>query len=177
LLRFLTGGQNGFNLLNSSTGGNGRGISCSLQSSFAIRAADLTIPPCHRLSYDNFNTAYMEEEDGKLTGKLVPLNAEFAISMKTYNYKDSPFCDTCDIQESCIGGCLGSQYETMKDPLLPIPTVCVLEHAKVKAIVEGWINLNVFEEMVSSGRLTKQQVKEHMEIYNEIIKKRERGDV
>jgi radical SAM protein with 4Fe4S-binding SPASM domain len=168
LIEFLTNGEKGFNILSSIAGRNGRGISCSVQNTFFVRAADLSIPGCHRLSYKNLLSGYMEEESGEITGKIKTKNAEFGISTIFYNYKNSPYCSTCDIKNICIGGCLGSQYESMNDPFIPIPTVCAAEHAKVRAIVEGWTEIGVFNDIMSSMGLDEDQKREVMDIKKSI---------
>ncbi|GAI68001.1 unnamed protein product, partial [marine sediment metagenome] len=53
-------------------------------------------------------------------------------------------CESCLIKHLCSGGCLGSQFEVTGDLFSPIPSVCQLEHAKIKAIIMAYKELKVF---------------------------------
>jgi hypothetical protein len=51
------------------------------------------------------------------------------------------------IKNTCMSGCLGAQFETMGDPFIPIPSVCALEHGKVKAQIEFLEENNIFDDL------------------------------
>ena len=54
-----------------------------------------------------------------------------------------PVCESCMINDFCIGQCWGSMFESNKDHFVPIPSVCALEHIKVKAIFDEIYDLKL----------------------------------
>lgn len=123
--------KRGFNILSSPFTTVGRGIGCSIQSTLTIRAYDLAIVPCHRLSYPQFLL-------GHLTKKGIEIrNPELWIVLYSFDRRCLPYCESCPFKELCSGGCLGAQYESIGDPFTPHPNVCQLEAVKIRSIISA----------------------------------------
>lgn len=134
-----------FNLF-STLGKCGRGMGCSIQSALYVRLGDLAIHPCHRLMYPWFKSAEFVVDNNKIVD-IKAHNWQLYMNIISCNGANFPWCQDCLIKHVCGYGCLGSQFEAMGDPFVPIPSVCYLEHAKFKAIVDSLIEndyLNYF---------------------------------
>jgi len=136
--------KRGYNILHNSLTSVGRGMGCSIQSTLQVRLGDLTIVPCHRTSYPPFILGKFIVKDNKIAG-IESKNPELMIGEITCNNKNFPLCENCLLKYMCTGGCLGSQFETTGDLFSPIPTVCLLEHAKVCAIIRAFKRLNLYD--------------------------------
>jgi len=123
-----------FNILSSVLLTNGRGMSCSVQATQVVRLGDLSIYPCHRTMYPSFKLAQMKVVDSKITG-IESVNYPLYLATKFADLRNFPYCVACDIKEFCVGGCYGAQYETTGDLFTPIPTVCIMEHAKTMSVL------------------------------------------
>ena len=132
--------KSGFNTLKSALSTVGRGLGCSIQSTFHLRLGDLAIVPCHRLSYPQFVTGHLEVENNQIAGVRAH-NVELYLAIESLDGKNMPFCETCLIRSLCSLCCLGSNFETMGDLFSPIPSVCQLEHCRVRSMI------NVFEDL------------------------------
>lgn len=156
----------GFNIMRSTMGTSGRGLSCSIQSGPVIRLADLMLVPCHRTMYKGLEFGKFIVKDGKLTGELEAINPELFFAINSISYKAFPYCDVCGIKNSCRGGCLGSQLEVIGDPFVPIPTMCAMQHALMAGIIEGATKIGVYEML--KAKMTPYQTMEH-ELIKEYI--------
>jgi radical SAM protein with 4Fe4S-binding SPASM domain len=127
-----------FNLLTSIIAKTGRGIGCSIQSTLMCRLGDLAIVPCHRTSYDHLNFGKFNVQNDKIVG-FKSQNIEHMIHEYSFDAKAQPYCEQCPINDICPHGCLGAQYEVFGDPYIPIPTVCRMEHAKLRGLIKGYM--------------------------------------
>lgn len=105
------------------------GMGCSAQHSLSVRLGDLAIYPCHRTCYDKFIYGnFVVEND-----KIVDINAKNVllanriINQSTLSMMN---CASCTINNFCIRGCYGAQYENSKEIFYPCDTVCKLEKVK-----------------------------------------------
>jgi len=126
----------------------GRGIGCSLQTTLFVKMSDLTCNSCHRLSYDALNGFKFVVKDDKIID-IEPLNITFYMATLTFEHKALPYCENCLIKHLCSGGCPGAQFESVGDAFTPIPSVCLLQHMKLKTQVEFFKRLGVFNYVVS----------------------------
>ena len=140
---FLYGAPKGLNILNWLGIENNGKYSCSIQHELAIRLNDLKVFPCHRLMYPEFEIGQYDE-----TMKLKAKNVSLGTSLPYLNPKDAPLCSNCDINEFCKKGCLGSQYETTKSILTPIPTVCLNYVYIFKALIDGFDEIGILNKMM-----------------------------
>lgn len=107
---------------------------CSISNYMMVNLNDLSIVPCHRLMYPELTMAHFEEqEDHSLV--LKSDNTELNIGIHSFSPSSLPLCSTCIINHLCCTPCYGSNYETTKDMFTPIPSVCQMEYAKVRAIL------------------------------------------
>jgi len=124
--------------------GTGRGIGCSIQSSMQLRLGDLTVSPCHRTAYDQFNMYRFVNDGEKITGIDV-INPYLVTALYSADFRVFPFCELCGIKDLCNGPCLGSNYEFSGDLFITAPTVCLLEHARVFALIDELDDLKLLK--------------------------------
>ena len=137
----------GYNILNPF-GGVGRGLGCSIQAMVYVRLSDLAIVPCHRTSYDEFVYGYFNVENDEITG-IKAKNPELMVEIYSFEAENQPYCEQCVIKEVCSHGCLGAQYEFNGDLFTPIPSVCALEHEKIRSIIKATKDIGAYEEIIS----------------------------
>ncbi len=135
--------KKGYNILTNPFTRVGRGLGCSIQSTFFLRLGDLAMVPCHRTSYSPFVLAKFRIKNKKIAG-IESKNPELTAGISSFEGKNAPFCETCPMKYTCSFGCLGSQYEATGDLFSPIPTVCLLEHAKIYAMMKTYKKLNLY---------------------------------
>ncbi len=149
--RFILKGKPGENITNMNLFNNwsiiGRGIGCSLQTTLFVKLSDLTCNSCHRLSYDALNGFKFVVKDGEIVD-IDPLNLSFYLATISVDVKALPYCENCLIKAMCSGGCLGAQLEATGDAFTPIPSVCLLEHGKVKTQVEFLKDHNLYDMLL-----------------------------
>lgn len=161
-LEFLFGGSRGLNILGSPLSVCGRGLGCSIQSTIHLRLGDLAIVPCHRTSYKGMELAHLEVKDGRI-GRIKADSPELMIAIISLDGKNQPMCETCTIRHLCSGGCLGSQLEVTGDLFSPIPTVCQLEHAKIRAMVKVYKELHILDSIYAKVISEKKEALEEIE--------------
>jgi len=157
----------GFNILSSPLTRVGRGIGCSVQSSIYLRPGDLTIGPCHRQCYKHLNSARFKVEEGKIVG-LEALNPEYLIVQTSFQAVNQPYCYTCPIKYVCSFGCLGSQYEATGDNFTPIPTVCALEHMKIRAMIEKYEEIGILGQVLEN---TSKEKRDSFMLLREVLRR------
>jgi hypothetical protein len=126
----------------------GRGLGCSIQSAIQLRLGDLTSSLCHRAAYKQHNMWKFKVENDKIVD-VEALNANLLIAMESSHHSTYPMCEACLIKNVCNYQCLGSMYETNNDPMLPIPTVCALEHIKTAAIYDEMYDSGIYVEFLN----------------------------
>ena len=132
------------------------GIStCSIQKSLVIRLSDLSIVPCHRLTYHQFLGGWFKVENDKIIG-LKPNNVGQLINFKTFRYDLAPECCVCWNREHCLFGCLGSQFEWSGEVYLPILSVCDLQKAKTSFILKLFAESGVLASAINQNLLKKE---------------------
>ena len=139
----------------------GRGLGCSIQSTLHLRLGDLAIVPCHRLSYTPFITGHLEVENHQIVG-VKANNVELYLTIESLDGKNMPFCETCLIRSLCSLCCLGSNFETTGDLFSPIPSVCQLEHHRVKSEVAALQDLVVLDMFLGKINSEKAQAIERI---------------
>ena len=151
LTRFITSSKkeqkiNNMNLFNNVSV-IGRGIGCSLQTTLFVKMGDLTCNSCHRLSYDALNGFKFVVQDDEIID-IEPLNLSFYIGTLTLETKALPYCENCLIKHLCSSGCLGAQLEATGDAFTPIPSVCLLQHQKLKTQIDFLKGRGLFKAVV-----------------------------
>lgn len=144
----------------------GRGIGCSLQTTLFVKLRDLTCNSCHRLSYDGLNGFKFVIENDKIVD-IEPLNLAFYMATLSYEQKSAPYCENCLLKHICSGGCIGAQLESTGDAFVPIPSVCALEHMKVKTQYEFFTDKGILEPLLNYfSKDTSTSFKEIGRVYN-----------
>ncbi len=141
-------GRKGFNILSNPLTRTGRGMGCSFQSDIYLRLGDLSVVPCHRTSYEQFILGKYIVKDGRIDHFKVQNPELFISGISTYA-KDWPYCEQCMIRNLCSQGCQGAQVETTGDLYTPIPTMCRMEHAKIKGMLLGYQDCGVFKGILT----------------------------
>jgi len=153
-----------FNLM-TIFGSVGRGTSCSIQTTVQIRLGDMKHVLCHRAAYRPHELWKFTHADGKITG-IEAINTAGFISWIAADSKTFPMCECCPINSFCIGQCWGSMFESNKDHFVPIPSVCALEHIKLKAVLDTVHKLNLHTYFYDhTNKLQKNYMKMHWQRY------------
>lgn len=152
------------------------GFQCDLQTMIHIRLNDLTIVPCHRTSYKQFAAGqFITDEKTHHIIDIEPNNPLLYLEVMGFRRETLPKCSRCNVQPFCIGGCLGSQYETNGELFFPCNTVCDLFTCKFIFLIYKFEKMGVFEEANRLGYLDPQmkqainKVKD-LEIYERLSK-------
>lgn len=150
----------GLNFLGSFFSTVGRGIGCSEQQGFCLRAGDLSVVPCHRTSYAGYEGGRFVVEEGEVTG-IEAINPENFILYKTFDSDSGPVCSDCLINTICDKYCMGANFEVNKDFYIPVPSVCRMQFAKVEEIIRVFDEIKVLDIVLDklSGGGRKQQLK------------------
>jgi radical SAM protein with 4Fe4S-binding SPASM domain len=126
----------------------GRGYGCSIQSILCVRLGDLTIVPCHRTSYKNYESGKFIVEKDKIVD-LEPINGRIHLAITCSSVRANVVCSHCPINAICAGFCLGANLEFNKSIFLPIPSVCRLEHYKQKSIIKSLDHFDVLDSIIA----------------------------
>lgn len=139
----------GFTLLGNIYTQNLTGTGCTLGKQLMIRADDLKVFPCHRLTYPDMEIGhFIPDKDNIL--KFVTYRPELGIALSAYTPRRNNLCKNCNIQFLCLNQCAGSCYEVTGDMFTPIPSVCNFEYAKAKTFFKVLIDLNLINLFIEN---------------------------
>lgn len=130
-------------ILNAITENDRAGAPCSIAKNLCVRLGDLTIHPCHRLSYDKFMSGKMIIENNEIVG-YESKNWEFLSSIYSWNRTTAPQCSDCDVRYWCGGPCFGANYEATKDPFWTDDSVCNLYKARIAFLFMKYDDMELF---------------------------------
>lgn len=147
-LELLFSHEESFNILSSFLKGNDRGLGCSLQTELCIRLTDLAVPPCHRTAYPQFLYGYFVPDEENIL-RFESENIEIMSMILGLSIENMPYCAECPINTICTGQCIGAMYESHRNLIVPIPSVCALEHAKLVSYVEFWIKKDIYRRVLA----------------------------
>ena len=142
-------GTSGFNIIGQSIMRCGRGYTCAIQTNIPIRVSDLAIYPCHRLGYKDFVYAHLVPDKEKIL-KMDCHNVELMVSIYAGARVGQPYCAECPINRICTGGCLGANYESNRNMLVPIPSVCLVAYALAITIMTHLKKLGAWNYIIPS---------------------------
>lgn len=142
-LRIGVGPQN-YNIAELSTASKNPG--CAIYRCLCVRMGDLSIVPCHRLSYDQFNYGKFIVDQGKITG-IEAGNVQLANKILYTSTKCEHGCDVCQYNVFCMRGCHGSQFESTKDPLIPCKSVCNLFKSKFNFLIYKYEKMGILKRL------------------------------
>lgn len=144
--------ENGFNILRFPFSVNSRGYTCSIQTDIAIRLADMSVFPCHRLMYEDLKIGQYNSEM-----EFETQNVELGLGVYGATFRAQPICIRCPLNQICLGGCLGAQYEETGSMFVPIPTVCDNMLYILKGVVDGAVKYGVFDKLLRDNELPAEQ--------------------
>ena len=147
----------------------GERISCAITHSFCVRLGDLAICPCHRLAYDHLLYGKYKINDNKITG-IEANNIQLFLSNLVTGYNGFLKCDSCPINNYCLKGCRGAQYEVFKDVCCPIPSVC--NFMKVK-MMYYFLNILYLAEKYNLSEKVKHYTTTFTQVLHELKKEDE----
>lgn len=138
----------------------GRGqenIGCSMPHTFTINLNDLTLPICHRLTYQHLVGGYfiLNEEKNKIIG-IEAKNPTVYITAKTINQLSIPKCATCNLKEVCMKQCFGSQFEQYGELFLPIENICKLLKSKYYHLMYLYDKYGVIDCAIQNNYIDKE---------------------
>jgi len=144
----------------------GRGSGCSVQNTLQLRLGDLTHSVCHRASYKPHNMWKFEVENDEIVG-VKAINPALLMAWTSVDEDYFPYCQACMMKHLCSGQCWGSMFEVNSTIFSPIPTVCALEHTKIKAMLDELYELKLHPYIYN---YTQQEQKQPIRLYYEKYK-------
>ena len=128
--------------------------SCTINHFMSIRLGDLAICPCHRLSYNKLLYGWFKISNNKIVG-IKANNVMLANKILLGSCKNTIECNVCPYVDTCMRGCLGTQYEKNDDPLINCKSVCGLIKAKTVFLIEKYRQLNCLDILINNKILEK----------------------
>ena len=123
----------------------GHSLGCSISScDLILNLSNLSIVPCHRLSYPELTGGYFIVENNKIVDICPSEQINTYLSLKYYNCSVSPKCISCMYNPVCMKGCLGAQYEIFGTPTVPISSVCSMFQIKYNTLIEYFHSIGLF---------------------------------
>ena len=125
----------------------GNQLSCSIQHQFVCRIGDLTLAPCHRTYYSQFEYGKLKlnEEKTKIIG-VEGKNPLLAFKIAKFNPARSNLkCGGCKIKAFCLQGCLGSAFENTTEIFGVQDPVCEMFKVKYSTIHEIVEEMGLYE--------------------------------
>jgi radical SAM protein with 4Fe4S-binding SPASM domain len=121
-------------------------LGCTISNSLTVRIGDLAICPCHRTAYNKFLYGFFKQNENGRIVDIQAVNPQMAARVLYSNLQLSSFgCDACQYVDYCLRGCLGSQYENMNDPFMPISGVCKLFKTKWSHLVKRFNEYGIID--------------------------------
>ena len=134
-------------------------MSCSLGHSICIQCNNLTLVPCHRLSYPFYQGGRFILNENNEIDKLEALNGMHGyLNLIHRNPYYGPKCSICDYRGLCHKGCCGAQFEAMSDPNIPIPDVCKLQQAKTNFLIKKYNDMGVLRIAVDKHYISPEEI-------------------
>lgn len=120
-------------------------MGCTIATDLTVRLGDLAICPCHRTAYNKLLYGHFVVQNNEIID-ITANNPQMAIVTLMQNQLGGVLgCDSCLWQSICLKGCFGSQYETMNDPLIPIPSVCHFFDRKYSFLIDLYEKMGVID--------------------------------
>lgn len=84
-------------------------------------------------------------EEGKIVD-IIGNNPQMAIRcLMTNNQEGTLKCDTCPINNYCLKGCFGAQYESLGDPFYPMDNICNFFTKKFNFLIKKYRDMGIIE--------------------------------
>lgn len=128
-------------------------LSCSISALFIVNLSNLSMVPCHRLTYPQFKGGHFIYEDGKITG-VEAFNFFGYINIITAPACDLPKCNDCMYHTICHHGCFGAQFEASGEVFLPAISVCQLMKKSRYCLLQAYRDMGILDSARRQGLLT-----------------------
>lgn len=132
-------------------------MSCTMSSLFRLNLSDMSLPICHRVTYEQFNGGHFNIEDGKITGLIAHEGLSGYLQLKTLSPKFFPGCVRCMYKDVCSKGCYGAQFEHSGEILAPIESTCNMHKARIETILDLMNSYNLLETAHNNGWITEEK--------------------
>ena len=142
---------------------NNQNLLCDLQNCIHIQMNDLTIVPCHRTTYSQFQAGKFIVENNRIID-IEPLNVNLWLTIMNLRRTTLPYCSRCYFQPYCIAGCLGAQFETNGELFCPCISVCELFRAKFCYILYKYEKMGVLETAERLGYISPREKENYKRI-------------
>lgn len=119
-------------------------LGCSMSGSIVINVSNLSLPPCHRLTYPQLNGGFFKIKNNKITD-IESFNCSLYLIAKNVNAKYMPKCELCLYSVACHKGCFGAQYETNGELFQPAISVCNLQKQRFNFLIHKYATLDLFK--------------------------------
>ena len=127
-----------------------KGMLCTLQNTLSFDVSTNILIPCHRIAYDQFKAAQLQDE------KLVLNNVSTFMTLGSISRKGLPSCNSCIIKDFCMGPCPGAQFEAHGDLFTPNETVCNLFQYKILFILDKLAKMGALEIAIQNEWINKE---------------------
>lgn len=121
-------------------------LGCTMSISTVINIANLSLPPCHRLTYPQFNGGFFKVQDDKIVD-IESFNCSLYLVAKNVNAKYLPKCAVCLYSALCHKGCFGAQYEASGELFQPPISVCTLEKQRFNFLIYKYYKMGLFDSI------------------------------
>lgn len=148
----------------------GNKISCSIQHQFVCRIGDLTMAPCHRTYYSQFEygSFKLNEEKTKIIG-VEGKNPFLAFKIAKLNPTRSTLkCGGCKLRAFCLQGCIGSAFENTTELFANQDNVCKMFDVKYTTIHEIAEELGLYD-IILNEPLIPQERKEFIVYARDVL--------
>lgn len=134
-------------------------MSCSIQQMIHLTLNNLTIVPCHRLTYPHLRAGHFVLDENN---RIVDIEGENPLPLMIINGvrgSDVPKCSKCVYAPTCFKGCLGAQYESTGELFMPTESVCKLLQTKTAFLLKTYEEMGVLDSARAQGLLRDSQEK------------------
>ena len=128
-------------------------MTCAISHILVINCADLSIVPCHRLTYDFFTGGHFVVQNNEIVDIEATEGVHGFFNQITSNTSFNLKCYNCENRYFCMWGCRGAQFEYNQETFLPIPSVCNLLNKKYTFLIKTYHELGIFDELFSQKEI------------------------
>ena len=129
-------------------------MTCGVPGSIVFNCSNLSLVPCHRTTYPQFTGGYINDQNNE----LIPKSVSSYITLTTIKRESMPVCSKCIINEICLHGCLGAQYEKAGDIMLPCSSVCNLFKQKFYHLLKLYDDYNLFNIGLENNYISEEDI-------------------
>lgn len=159
---------------------------CAIQSVLHLRMADLAVVPCHRTGYSSYVVGkFVKNENNEICG-IESNNVPIELFILNSTLENIPKCHNCPIKHTCMGPCLGANFEETSELFYTPDSVCKLFKLNNMFIVKklqdcGFLDFilkRAYEKTVSTGirqiieesqRMLDNKEEDYLEILSKVL--------